>query len=89
MKSLVYLAFVAVLGSALAREAAEAQTSTPTAVFTPTLQQRVEEREAQRRAMLAEQQKRYAEFVRWCKRAMVTDRELAECRVAYRRLWIE
>jgi hypothetical protein len=84
MKSLATIALIAVFGSAFAAEA------TPvTPVSTPTLQQKLEEREAQRRAMVVEQQKRYAEFVRWCKRAIVTDRELAECRVAYRRLSIE
>jgi hypothetical protein len=88
MKSLASVAFVAALGAALGLEAADAQTPVATS-STPTLQQKLEEREAQRRALVAEQQKRYAEFVRWCKRAIVTDRELAECRVAYRRLWIE
>jgi hypothetical protein len=88
MKSLASIAFVTALGAALGLEAADAQAPVPTSTA-PTLQQKVEEREAQRRALVAEQQKRYAEFVRWCKRAIFTDRELAECRVAYRRLWID
>lgn len=52
-----------------------------------TVQKRLEEREAQRRAEMAEQQKRKEEFSRRCNSsALRSEQEVQACRVAYRKL---
>ena len=51
-----------------------------------TNQKKVDEREAARRAAVAAQQKRKAEFQRRCAKPVKTAEELAECRSAYRQL---
>ncbi|MGQ0652997.1 MAG: hypothetical protein ACT4P4_12160 [Betaproteobacteria bacterium] len=52
-----------------------------------TVQKRIEDREAQRRQEMAEQQKRKEEFSRRCNSsALKTGREAELCRVAYRKL---
>jgi hypothetical protein len=51
-----------------------------------TVQQKLEEREAQRRAEMAEQQRRKEEFSRRCSSsALKSEREVEFCRVAYRK----
>ena len=52
----------------------------------PTMQMKVEEREAQRRAALDEQQKRRDAFERACNKPMKSDTDRDLCRVAYKRL---
>ena len=52
----------------------------------PTIQQRVEQREAQRRADIDEQRRRKEEFARACNRTLRTELEMDECRTAYKRL---
>ncbi|TMH40239.1 MAG: hypothetical protein E6H54_19425 [Betaproteobacteria bacterium] len=58
----------------------------PPAPKPKTIQKKVDEREAARRAAVATQQKRKEEFQRRCAKAVKTAAELAECRSAYRQL---
>ena len=51
-----------------------------------TIQKKVDEREAQRRAAVAEQQKRKDEFARRCSKPVKTAEELQECRAVYRQM---
>ena len=51
-----------------------------------TAQKKVDAREAQRRAAVADQQRRKEDFARRCNKPVKTDSELEACRVAYRRL---
>jgi hypothetical protein len=51
-----------------------------------TMQKKVDEREAARRAAVAEQEKRKQEFQKRCAKPVKTAEELAECRTAYRQL---
>ncbi len=51
-----------------------------------TMQKRVDEREAARRAAVAEQEKRKQEYQRRCAKPDKTTEQLAECRVLYRQL---
>jgi malic enzyme len=51
-----------------------------------TMQEKVEEREAIRRAAVAEQQKRREEFNRRCSKPLKTAEELQECRSVYRQM---
>jgi hypothetical protein len=52
----------------------------------PTMQMKVEEREAQRRAALEEQQRRKDAFERACNKPMKSEADRDLCRVAYKRL---
>jgi hypothetical protein len=63
--------------------------ATPEAKAAPelkTMQEKVQEREAIRRAAVAEQQKRREEFNRRCSKPLKTAEELQECRSAYRQM---
>jgi hypothetical protein len=51
-----------------------------------TVQKQIEEREAQRRAALAEHQQRKEAFQRRCIKPVKTEAELEACRLAYRQL---
>jgi hypothetical protein len=51
-----------------------------------TMQMKVDEREAQRRAALEEQQRRKDAFERACNKPMKSDADRDLCRVAYKRL---
>ena len=51
-----------------------------------TIQKKVDEREAQRRAAAADQQKRKEEFAKRCNKPLKTPFELEECRVVYRQM---
>ena len=51
-----------------------------------TMQKKVDEREAQRRAAAADQQKRKEEFARRCTKPVKTPEELEECRSVYRQM---
>lgn len=51
-----------------------------------TMQKKVDEREATRRAAVAEQQKRREEFNRRCSKPLKTAEELQECRAVYRQM---
>lgn len=49
----------------------------------------VQEREAQRRAAIEEQQKRKEAYERACNRTLKTEAEFNQCRAAYRRLQVD
>jgi hypothetical protein len=51
-----------------------------------TMQKKVDEREAARRAAVAEQEKRKQEYQKRCGKPVKTAEELADCRTAYRQL---
>jgi hypothetical protein len=51
-----------------------------------TIQKKVEDREAQRRAAVEEQQRRKDAFERACGKTLKSDAELEVCRTAYKRL---
>jgi hypothetical protein len=51
-----------------------------------TMQKRVDEREAQRRAAAADQQKKREQFARHCNKPVKTPYELEECRSFYRQM---
>jgi hypothetical protein len=51
-----------------------------------TMQKRVDEREAQRRAAAADQQKKRDQFARQCNKPVKTPYELEECRSFYRQM---
>ena len=51
-----------------------------------TMQKKVDEREAQRRAAAADHQKRKEEFARRCMKPVKTQYELDECRAVYRQM---
>ncbi len=51
-----------------------------------TIQKKLETKEAQRRAAVAEQKRRKADFARHCSKDDMTDSERQACRAAYRRL---
>jgi len=50
----------------------------------PTIQKKVDEREAQRRAAAADQQKKKDEFTRRCSKPVKTSTELEDCKAVYR-----
>ena len=74
------LAAALVAGHALGEDALP-PASTPT-----TIQKRVDEREAQRRAAAAVQQRKKDEFARRCSKPLKTPFELEECKAVYRQL---
>jgi hypothetical protein len=51
-----------------------------------TMQKRIDEREAQRRAAAADQQRKRDEFARRCSKPLKTPYELEECRTVYRQM---
>ena len=51
---------------------------------TPTMQKKVDEREAQRRAAAAVQQKKKDEFSRRCSKPLKTPAELEDCKQIFR-----
>lgn len=72
-------------GQAAGEEEKDAQASAPAGKL--TVQKRIEDREAQRRQEMAEQQRRKEEFSRRCNSsALKSEQEAQFCRVAYRRL---
>lgn len=76
-----------VLGVVLTAGYANGESPTPAAGATrPTAQDRVQEREARRRAAVEEQQRRKEAFERACSKPLKTESELDLCRTAYRRL---
>ena len=78
-----------VLGVILAAGYANGEAQVSAAGSTqPTAQEKVEAREAQRRAAVEEQQKRKEAFERACNKPMKTDTELDLCRSAYKRLQV-
>ncbi len=75
-----------ILAAALAAGHALGQDANPPASAPATMQKKVDEREAQRRAAAADQQKRKDEFARRCTKPLKTPNELEECRLVYRQM---
>ena len=81
----VVLGIAVAAGHALGEEDRDAPP--PAAAPKVTVQKRLEEREAHRRAEMAAQQKRKEEFSRRCSSsALRSEQDVQACRVAYRRL---
>ena len=81
----VALGVVVAAGHAAGEEDKDLQA--PPAAPKPTVQKKIEDREAQRRLEMAEQQKRKEEFSRRCSSsALKSEQEAQFCRVAYRKL---
>lgn len=75
-----------VLAGVLVTGYAAGDESIQTPAIKETAQNKVDEREAKRRAAVAEHKKRKEDFARRCTKPGLTDAELEACRVAYRRL---
>jgi hypothetical protein len=58
----------------------------PAAPKTMTIQKRIDEREARRRAAAAEHDKRKEEFARRCSKPIKNPFELEECKAVYREM---
>jgi len=84
--SIIIGSIALVLAGLLATGHAFGQESTQPSVVRITGQEKLEQREALRRAAVAEQQKRKENFARNCIRTGLTDVQLEVCRAAYRRL---
>jgi hypothetical protein len=78
-----------VLGVILAAGYAQGESGEPAAPKTVTVQERLEAREAQRRAAVEEQQRRKDAYERACSKPIKSETELDQCRVAYKRLEID
>lgn len=78
-----------VLGVVLAAGFAVGEDGGQAAAKQPTGQMKVEEREAQRRAALEEQQKRKDAFERACNKPLKSDMDFDLCRTAYKRLQVQ
>ena len=75
-----------VLAGLLATGHAFGQPSIQPPAIKETAHEKLEAREAKRRAAVAEQRKRKDEFARNCIKADLTATQLEACRVAYRKL---
>ena len=78
-----------VLGVILAAGYAQGESGQPAAPKTVTVQERLEAREAQRRAAVEEQQRRKDAYERACSKPIKSEPELDQCRAAYKRLEID
>jgi hypothetical protein len=67
-------------------EPGEQQASPAAGATRPTAQHRLEEREAQRRAAVLEQEKRKLAFERACNKPHKTEADFALCKTAYKQL---
>jgi hypothetical protein len=84
--SIIIGSIALVLAGLLATGHAFGQGSTGTPAIKETAQGKVETREAERRAAMADHQKRKEEFARNCIKPDLTASQLEACRAAYRRL---
>jgi predicted DNA binding protein len=75
-----------VLAGVLVTAYAVGEESVQTPAVKATGQDKIDQREAKRRAAVAEHKKRKEDFARRCTKPGLTDAELEACRVAYRRL---
>ena len=84
------IAWMAILlGVILAAGYAQGEAGQPAAPNkTVTVQERLEAREAQRRAAVEEQQRRKDAYERACSKPIKSEAELDHCRAAYKRLEI-
>ena len=77
----VVLGVVLAAGFAVGEDGAQNAAKPP-----PTVRMTLEEREAQRRAALEEQQKRKDAFERACNKPLKSEMDFDRCRAAYKRL---
>ena len=84
--STVVASVAVILAAALAAGHALGEDIPPQSQPKVTMQKKVDEREAQRRAAAADQQKRKEEFARRCTKPLKTPYELEECRIVYRQM---
>jgi predicted DNA binding protein len=84
--SIIVGSMALVLGGVLITGYAFGQESMESPAVKQTVQNKLDQREAQRRAAVAEHKKRKEDFARRCMKPGLTDAELEACRVAYRRL---
>ena len=85
--STVVASVALVLAAALAVGHALGQDIPPQSEPRPvTMQKKVDEREAQRRAAAADQEKKREHFARHCSKPLKTPYELEECRTIYRQM---
>ena len=84
--STVVASVALVLAAALVVGHALGQDAPAVSVPTVTMQKKVDEREAQRRAAAADQQKKREQFARQCHKPVKTPYELEECRAVYRQM---
>lgn len=84
--STVVASVALVLAAALAVGHALGQDIPPQSEPRVTMQKKVDEREAQRRAAAADQQKKREQFARQCNKPVKTPYELEECRTVYRQM---
>ena len=82
--SIVIGSIALVLAGVLATGHAFGQTIQPAPM--PTAQEKKEQREAVRRAEMAEHQRRKEEFARNCIKPALSESQLEACRAAYRKL---
>jgi hypothetical protein len=75
-----------VLGIILAAGYAQGESAAPAGATKMTAQDKLVEREAQRRVAVEEQQKRKDAFERACNKPLRTDTDFDLCRAAYKRL---
>lgn len=79
-------AIALVLAGMLATAYALGEESVQMPAAKETAQKKVEAREAQRRAAVAEHKRRKEDFARLCTKPGLTETQLEACRAAYRRL---
>ena len=84
--SIVVGSVALVLAGVLATGHAFGQESNGTPAIKETAQEKLDAREASRRAAVAEHQKRKEEFARNCTKPDLTATQLEACRAAYRKL---
>jgi hypothetical protein len=84
--STVVASVALILAAALAAGHTLGQDTTPPSEAKVTMQKKVDEREAQRRAAAVDQQKRKDDFARRCSKPVKTPYELEECRTVYRQM---
>ena len=84
--STVVASVALVLAAALAVGHALGQDIPPQTEPRVTMQKKVDEREAQRRAAAADQEKKREHFAKQCSKPVKTAYELEECRTIYRQM---
>jgi hypothetical protein len=84
--STVVASLALILAAALAVGHALGQDIPPQSEPRVTMQKKVDEREAQRRAAAADQEKKREQFARHCMKPLKTPYELEECRTIYRQM---
>jgi hypothetical protein len=84
--STIIASIALVLAGVLVTGYAAGDESIETPAAKATAQDKIDQREAQRRAAVAEHKKRKEEFARRCTKPGLSDAELEACRAAYRRL---